>query len=86
MQARWVKDECGRYRRVKGKPRGRPFAAGEDPRRRPLTLTDCRKGYLMATRVARMPSQVRAWLWKKLRSSKIAKARATELALWSQVF
>jgi hypothetical protein len=52
--------------RTKGKPRGRPFAKGEDPRRHPLTKANCRKGYLVATQQAKMPSRVRCWLRKKI--------------------
>jgi hypothetical protein len=46
----------------KGKQRGKPFVLGFDPRRHPLTKQDCRKGYLIATRLAKMPSLTRCWL------------------------
>ncbi len=52
----------------KGKPRGRPFAKGYDPRRHPLTKENCRKGYFVATQMARMPSRLRCWLRKKIRN------------------
>jgi hypothetical protein len=42
------------------------FKKGHDPRRRPLTKADCRKGYLIATRLAKMPSRTRAWLRNKI--------------------
>jgi hypothetical protein len=55
-----------RTQKTKGKPRGKPFAVGYDPRRHPLTKADCRKGFLIATRLAKMPSRVRCWLRKKI--------------------
>jgi hypothetical protein len=53
-------------KKPKGKPRGKPFVCGSDPRRHPVTRTDCRKGYLIAARLAKMPSRVRCWLRKKI--------------------
>ena len=50
----------------KGKPRGRPFAKGFDPRRHVLSKAECRKGYLIATQLRPMPSRLRAWLRKKI--------------------
>jgi hypothetical protein len=51
--------------RQKGAPRGKPFAKGFDARRHILTTENRRKGFLMATRVAKMSSRVRVWLrWK----------------------
>jgi hypothetical protein len=46
--------------------RGR-FKPGFDPRRRMPTKADCKKGYLVATQLAKMPSRVRAWLRNKIK-------------------
>jgi hypothetical protein len=43
------------------------FKKGHDPRRHTLSKNECRKGYLIATQLAKMPSRVRAWLRKKIR-------------------
>jgi hypothetical protein len=65
---------------MKGKPRGLPFVCGYDPRRHPLTLKDCRKGYEVSTRQARMPSRTRAWLRKKIRGYYIARKGVAHVA------
>ncbi len=49
------------------KPNPGLFRKGYDPRRRPLTKADCRKGFFIATRFAKMPSRVRAWLRNKIK-------------------
>ena len=49
------------------KPNPGWFKKGFDPRRHFLSKGDCRKGYLIATRLAKMPSRVRAWLRNKIR-------------------
>jgi hypothetical protein len=46
--------------------RGR-FLPGQDPDRHFLTRADCKKGYLIATLLAKMPSRTRAWLRSKIR-------------------
>jgi hypothetical protein len=46
--------------------RGR-FLPGPDPDKHILIRRDRRKGYFVATQMARMPSRVRAWLRKKIR-------------------
>jgi hypothetical protein len=46
--------------------RGR-FLPGPDPDRHPLNQRDRRKGYFIATQMARMPSRVHAWLRSKIR-------------------
>jgi hypothetical protein len=43
------------------------FKPGDDPRRHVLSKNECRKGYLVATRLARMPSRLRCWLRNKTR-------------------
>ena len=48
------------------KPNPGWFKKGFDPRRHFLTRGDCRKGFLIATRLAKMPSRVRAWLRNKI--------------------
>jgi hypothetical protein len=62
--------------KVKGKPRGRPFQRGYDERRHTLTKQDCRKGYVSATRVRKMPSRLWAWLRKKITRQYAEKAAA----------
>jgi hypothetical protein len=42
------------------------FRKGDDPRRHPLTRADCRKGYVSATQVRKMPSRTRCWLRRKI--------------------
>jgi hypothetical protein len=42
------------------------FRKGFDPRRHVLSRAERQKGYLVATRFARMPSRVRAWLRNKI--------------------
>jgi hypothetical protein len=42
------------------------FKPGYDPRRHVFSFAECRKGYLIATRLAKMPSRVRAWLRKRI--------------------
>jgi hypothetical protein len=49
------------------KPNPGWFRKGCDPRRHVLTKAECRKGFLIATRLTRMPSRVRAWLRTKIR-------------------
>jgi hypothetical protein len=46
--------------------RGR-FLPGPDPDRHFLSKWDCRKGYYIATQVAKLPRRVRAWLRSKIR-------------------
>jgi hypothetical protein len=43
------------------------FRKGHDHRRHVLSKAECRKGYLIATRLAKMPSRTRAWLRNKIR-------------------
>jgi hypothetical protein len=43
------------------------FCKGFDPRRHVLSRAERQKGYWVATRFARMPSRVRAWLRSKIR-------------------
>src|SRR5215472_19185323 len=43
------------------------FKPGFDPRRHVFSKAECRKGVLIATRLAKMPSRVRAWLGNKIR-------------------
>jgi hypothetical protein len=49
------------------KPNPGWFKKGYDPRRHALSKAECRKGYLIATRLAKMPSRVRAWLRNKIK-------------------
>ena len=49
------------------KPNPGWFRRGYDPRRHVLSKSECRKGYLIATRLARLPSRTRAWLRNKIR-------------------
>jgi hypothetical protein len=49
------------------KPNPGHFKKGYDPRRHILTKRERQKGYWVATRVIKMPSRTRAWLWKKIR-------------------
>lgn len=42
------------------------FKKGYDPRRHILSRAERRKGYKLATQCVKMPSQVRAWLRKKI--------------------
>jgi hypothetical protein len=42
------------------------FKKGYDPRRHVFSKAECRKGYEIATRLARMPSRVRCWLRRKI--------------------
>jgi hypothetical protein len=44
---------------VSRKPNPGWFQKGDDPRRHPLTKRDCRKGYDVAMRQAKMPSRLR---------------------------
>jgi hypothetical protein len=49
----------------KGKPRGRPFQAGNDPRRHQFTVEDCRKGFAAMLKTP-MPSRTRVHLRRKI--------------------
>jgi hypothetical protein len=53
-----------------------PGPVTEDDGRHYFTQADRRKGYLVATRLAGMPSRVRSWLRTKLRHSLAAKERS----------
>jgi hypothetical protein len=44
------------------------FKAGFDARRHVLSKEECRKGFRIATQEKKMPSRLRAWLRKKIRS------------------
>ena len=55
----------------KGKPRGKPFASGFDPRRRLLTTEDRRKGY------ANAPSRIKARLRCLYRAGRIERRGET---------
>jgi hypothetical protein len=52
------------------------FRPGFDPRRHVLSRAERQKGYVIATRLAKMPSRVRAWLWRKIRRHYQAKRKA----------
>jgi hypothetical protein len=52
------------------------FRPGFDPRRHVLSRAERQKGYLVATRVAKLPSRVRAWLRKKIRRHYQARRKA----------
>jgi hypothetical protein len=49
------------------KPNAGWFKKGDDPRRHVFSKAECVKGYLIATRYAKMPSRTRAWLRNKIR-------------------
>jgi hypothetical protein len=51
---------------VSRKPNPGWFKPGDDPRRHVLSKAECRKGYEIATRLAKMPSRVRCWLRRKI--------------------
>jgi hypothetical protein len=59
----------------KGKPRGRPFAKGFDSQRHVLSKNECRKGYEIAARLAKMPSRTRSWLRSKIRNYYLGRGR-----------
>jgi hypothetical protein len=48
------------------KPNPGWFQKGHDPRRHVFSKAEMRKGYLIATRLANMPSRVRCWLRRKI--------------------
>jgi hypothetical protein len=52
------------------------FRPGFDPRRHVLSRAERQKGYQMATRLAKMPSRVRAWLRNKIRRYHQSKRKA----------
>jgi hypothetical protein len=43
------------------------FLPGPDPERHILSRAERQKGFLVATRLAKMPSRIRAWLRGKIR-------------------
>jgi hypothetical protein len=49
------------------------FLPGPDPDRHILTQQDRQKGYLIATRIRKMPSRTRAWLRNKIRRYYLAR-------------
>ncbi len=57
--------------KTKGKPRGRPFQAGFDPRRKLLTTADRKRGY------ANAPSRIRSRIRGLYRGRKIVRTGET---------
>lgn len=51
----------------KGRPRGRPFSAGADPRRHTLTVEDCRKGWRVT--MERHGDRLGLWLFIRLKQT-----------------
>ncbi len=56
-----ARDERGRFL-----PGYDPASEEEDDGRHVLSREERRKGYLVATRLAKMPSRLRSWLRKKI--------------------
>ena len=61
-------------------PNGR-FLAGPDRDRHAFSKAEMRKGFLIATRLAQMPSRLRAWLRKKIRRYYLSRAEARRAVL-----
>jgi hypothetical protein len=49
------------------KPNSGSFKPGFDPRRHVFSKAELRKGYRVATQERKLPSRVRAWLWRRVK-------------------